>query len=177
MASTTPSIPTSTIITATIGGALTIVLGYAIYFDHKRRTDAEFRKTLKKESRKIEKAAKEEKEMEGRRRRTEIRAAVDRVNAEGVPKDAEEVEGYFMEEVAEGERLCQDESSSLEAALCFFRALKVYPNAEELFQIYDKTVPKPILDILAEMIAYDPAMGLKGAAKKSPAAAEFEDDV
>lgn len=108
MASTTPSIPTSTIITATIGGALTIVLGYAIYFDHKRRTDAEFRKTLKKESRKIEKAAKEEKEMEGRRRRTEIRAAVDRVNAEGVPKDAEEVEGYFMEEVAEGERLCQD---------------------------------------------------------------------
>lgn len=108
MASTSPSIPTSTIITATIGGALTIVLGYAIYFDHKRRTDAEFRKTLKKESRKIEKAAKEEKEMEGKKRRTEIRSAVDRVNAEGVPKDPEEVEGYFMEEVAEGERLCQD---------------------------------------------------------------------
>ncbi|TID25918.1 protein import receptor MAS20 [Venturia nashicola] len=218
MASTTPSIPTSTIITATIGGALTIVLGYAIYFDHKRRTDAEFRKTLRKESRKIEKAVKEEKEMEGKKRRTEIRAAVDRVNAEGVPSDAEEVEGYFMEEVAEGERLCQDdlkhegqsldesalplhtellsridplamacdidstltlnvESQSLEAALCFFRALKVYPNAEELFQIYDKTVPKPILDILAEMIAYDPSMGLKGAAKKSPAATEFDDDV
>lgn len=63
---------------------------------------------MKKESRKIEKAAKEEKEMEGKKRRTEIRDAVDRVNAEGVPKDAEEVEGYFMEEVAEGERLCQD---------------------------------------------------------------------
>lgn len=198
------------------------MLGYAIYFDHKRRTDAEFRKTLKKESRKIEKAAKEEKELEGKKRRTEIRAAVDRVNAEGVPKDPEEVEGYFMEEVAEGERLCQDgesdnqllsridhlgtfsvvdskltfyvESQSLEAALCFFRALKVYPNAEELFQIYDKTVPKvcidfgffpnpqanisqPILDILAEMIAYDPTMALRGAAKKSPAAAEFDDDV
>lgn len=108
MSSTTPSIPTGTIITATIGGALTIVLGYAIYFDYKRRNDAEFRRQLKKESKKIEKAAKEEKEMEGKRRRTEIRAAVDRVNAEGVPKDAEEVEGYFMEEVAEGERLCQD---------------------------------------------------------------------
>jgi hypothetical protein len=36
----------------------------------------------------------------------------------------------------------ETESQSLEAALCFFRALKVYPNAEELFQIYDKTVPK-----------------------------------
>lgn len=46
--------------------------------------------------------------MEGKKRRTEIRSAVDRVNAEGVPKDPEEVEGYFMEEVAEGERLCQD---------------------------------------------------------------------
>lgn len=108
MASTSPSIPTSTIVTAAIGGALTLVLGYAIYFDHKRRTDAEFRRTLKKETRKLEKAAKEEKELEGKKRRLEIRAAVDRVNAEGLPKDPEEVEGYFMEEVAEGERLCQD---------------------------------------------------------------------
>ena len=60
----------------------------------------------------------------------------------------------------------------VDAALCFYRALKVYPNPRELISIYDKTVPKvrasmsclfktssnmlqPVLDILAEMIAVD----------------------
>jgi hypothetical protein len=36
------------------------------------------------------------------------------------------------------------ESQKLEAALCFFRALKVYPQPDELVNIYDKTVPKVI---------------------------------
>ena len=63
-------------------------------------------------------------------------------------------------------------ADNVEAALCFYRALKVYPNPRELINIYDKTVPKvralqyhcnraftnitqPVLDILAEMIAVD----------------------
>jgi import receptor subunit TOM20 len=33
--------------------------------------------------------------------------------------------------------------------------------------IYDKTVPKPILDILAEMIAVDPALKIGAGAKSS----------
>ena len=32
--------------------------------------------------------------------------------------------------------------NSIEAALCFYRALKVYPQPRELINIYDKTVPK-----------------------------------
>lgn len=47
-------------------------------------------------------------------------------------------------------------SDQVEAALCFYRALKVYPQPADLIGIYDKTVPKPIIDILAEMIAADP---------------------
>lgn len=47
-------------------------------------------------------------------------------------------------------------SEQVEAALCFYRALKVYPQPRDLIGIYDKTVPKPIIDILAEMIAADP---------------------
>ena len=39
---------------------------YAVYFDHKRRTDPEFRKALKRESRKEARAAKEEAEAHGR---------------------------------------------------------------------------------------------------------------
>ena len=33
-------------------------------------------------------------------------------------------------------------ADNVEAALCFYRALKVYPNPTELINIYDKTVPK-----------------------------------
>lgn len=49
-------------------------------------------------------------------------------------------------------------SDQIEAALCFYKALKVYPRPGDLINIYDKTVPKPVLDILAEMIATDPTI-------------------
>lgn len=37
---------------------------------------------------------------------------------------------------------CLAGADNVEAALCFYRALKVYPNPRELINIYDKTVPK-----------------------------------
>jgi mitochondrial import receptor subunit TOM20 len=51
-------------------------------------------------------------------------------------------------------------SNEVDAALCFYKALKVYPQPSDLISIYDKTVPKPILDILAIMIASDPTLSL-----------------
>ena len=65
----------------------------------------------------------------------------------------------------------------MEAALCFYKALKVYPTPMDLMGIYDKTVPKVcpepdrskclgtnflqhVLDLLAEMIAADPNLML-----------------
>jgi len=68
----------------------------------------------------------------------------------------EEKEAYFMSEVAHGETLCSEgHDSAVEAALCFYRALKVYPQPKDLIAIYDKTVPKHVLDLLAEMLAVD----------------------
>jgi len=66
-----------------------------------------------------------------------------------------------MNEVARGEQLSQDGSDNIEAALCFYKALKVYPTPSDLIQIYDKTVPKPVLDILAEMIAVDSSLHVR----------------
>lgn len=73
---------------------------------------------------------------------------------------------------------CLVGADHIEAALCFYRALKVYPNPRELINIYDKTVPKvclqdlrimnfanalqPVLDILAEMIAVDTSIPVGG---------------
>src|SRR5215469_9793987 len=101
---------TSTIAAISLGAVVTGVLGYAIYFDHRRRTDPTFRKALKRESRRQEKVAKQEADAANSRQRRAIREAVEKANKEDFPNptDSEEVESYFMKEVAEGEMLCQD---------------------------------------------------------------------
>jgi import receptor subunit TOM20 len=142
---TEPSIRPAAIIGITASTILTGVIAYAFYFDYKRRHDLEFRKALKRDSKRSQKQAKLEAEASGRARRDEIRALVEQVNNENLPTDAEGHEQFFMEEVSKGEQLLQDESKGMDAALCFFRALKVYPTPEELINIYDKTVPKVCL--------------------------------
>ena len=64
--------------------------GYAIFFDYKRRNDPNFRKQLKKESRKQARAAKEEAEQSTIRQREAIKTAVDEAKEEGFPTDVEE---------------------------------------------------------------------------------------
>ena len=128
-----------------------------------------------------------------------------------------------MSEVGRGEALCADGerrlqkvndiarltnlipgSDQIEAAVCFYKALKVYPAPSESFRppfppsclprgpddamksieetactdfyvftgdlisIYDKTVPKPVLDILAEMIASDPTIPMGPPGSRGP---------
>lgn len=80
----------------------------AVYFDHRRRTDPNFRKQLKKESRKLARAAKEEAEAQNAQKRSQIRTKIAEAKAEGFPHDVEEKEAYFMQEVARGETLSQD---------------------------------------------------------------------
>jgi len=148
-------VQTSTIVAASVGTLATGFIAYAVYFDHKRRTDPNFRKSLKKEAKRQARAAKEEAEAHTVRQRQAIRAAVAEAKEEGFPSDVEEREAYFMQEVARGEGLSGEGTDNVEAALCFYKALKVYPQPSDLITIYDKTVPKPVLDILAEMIAAD----------------------
>jgi import receptor subunit TOM20 len=154
------SLKPSTIAAISVGTVVTGFLAYAVYFDHKRRNDADFRKQLKRESKRTQRAAKEQEEAQGAEQKKAIREAVASANEEGFPKDPEEVEAYFMQEVAQGEGMvqkgkhegcyscgledanCSAGADNVEAALCFYRALKVYPNPRELINIYDKTVPK-----------------------------------
>ncbi|KAL5114818.1 mitochondrial import receptor subunit tom20 [Pleosporales sp. CAS-2024a] len=156
------SLKPSTVAAIGVGTVVTGFLAYAVYFDHKRRNDPEFRKQLKRESKRTQRAAKEQEEAQGAEQKKAIREAVASANEEGFPKDPEEVEAYFMQEVAQGEGMVQKGADNVEAALCFYRALKVYPNPRELINIYDKTVPKPVLDILAEMIAVDTSIPVGG---------------
>lgn len=151
---------TSVLVVASAGTILTGLLAYAAYFDHKRQTDPEFRKSLKRNNKRLAKAVKEEVEAQGAQQREVIKQAVQRAKEEGFPTDLEEKESYFMNQVAKGEGLCQEGTSQIEAALAFYKALKVYPQPKDLISIYDKTVPKEVLEILAEMVAMDPGLQL-----------------
>jgi import receptor subunit TOM20 len=101
------SLKPSTIAVIAGGTIVTGVLAYAVYFDHKRRNDPEFRKQLKRESKRTQRAAKDEAEHQSAEQKKAIRDAVERANEEGFPKDPEEVEAYFMQEVAQGETMVQ----------------------------------------------------------------------
>lgn len=101
------SLKPSTVAAISVGTVVTGFLAYAVYFDHKRRNDADFRKQLKRESKRTQRAAKEHEEAQGAEQKKAIREAVASANEEGFPKDPEEVEAYFMQEVAQGEGMVQ----------------------------------------------------------------------
>ncbi|AEO55102.1 hypothetical protein MYCTH_2298552 [Thermothelomyces thermophilus ATCC 42464] len=146
---------TAVVATATVAALATGLLAYAAYFDYRRRHSAEFRRQLRRSQRQQLRAEKSKAEADANAQKQAIRDAVDEAKEEGFPASAEEKEAYFLEQVQAGEMLAANPSKALESALAFYKALKVYPTPGDLINIYDKTVSKPILDILAEMIAYD----------------------
>ena len=81
-------------------------IAYAIYFDHRRRTDAEFRRNLKRESRRAARIAQSEVEAEGQARKRRVKEAVESVKKEDLPPP-EEREDYFLECIKQGEILSQ----------------------------------------------------------------------
>jgi import receptor subunit TOM20 len=107
------SLRPATIAAITVGTVATGFLAYAVYFDHRRRTDPDFRKALKRESKRTAKAAKEDADAANKEQKKAIMAAVDEANKNGYPKDADEVEAYFMQEVAQGEGMCQQSKCCL----------------------------------------------------------------
>ncbi|RKU49016.1 hypothetical protein DL546_009710 [Coniochaeta pulveracea] len=166
---------TRTIATAAAAAVATGLVAYAIYFDYRRRNNVEFRRALRREERRKARLEKEASEAEGIAHRQKIKAAIDAAKEEGFPTGSDEKEAYFLEQVQNGEVIGADPSKIFDAALCFYKALKVYPTPGDLIQVYDRSVPKPILDVLAEMIAYDPT--LKIGAPSFTAAPEGADEM
>ena len=51
-----------------------------------------------------------------------------------IPTDLTEREAFFMEQVAVGEQKAKVDA--IEAAICFYKALAVYPNPTDILGIY-----------------------------------------
>ncbi|KAI1819566.1 mitochondrial import receptor subunit tom-20 [Xylaria intraflava] len=151
-------VQSSTIATISVATAATGLLAYAFYFDYQRRANPDFRKNLRREERRQARAEREEAIAQNKQKSRNIQDSVKAAIEEGFPTGVNEKEQYFMECVQQGEVLASDPSSTTEAALAFYKALKVYPTPRDLINIYDKTVDKRVLDVLAEMIACDKSL-------------------
>ncbi|ODA76292.1 hypothetical protein RJ55_08137 [Drechmeria coniospora] len=160
-------VQTSTVVTASVASAAAAIVAYAAFFDYRRRSQADFRRTLRRNERRQARTEKEVAEASTRAQRDAIKAKVNAAKEEGFPTGVEEREAFFNEQVMTGEMLSSDSSKSVESALAFYKGLKVYPAPGDLIKIYDSTVPKPILDILAEMIAYDSTLDIRPRAPSS----------
>ncbi|KEY71512.1 hypothetical protein S7711_03578 [Stachybotrys chartarum IBT 7711] len=152
---------TTVLVTASVAAVAAGVLAYAVYFDSKRRSHPEFRRNLRRNERRQARVEKEEAEYSTKAFRAAIHAKVDEAKEEGIPSDLEEREAFFNEQMALGEMLSQDPSKATESALGLYKCLKVHPSPGDLISIYDKVIPKPVLEVLAEMIAYDTSLDIR----------------
>ncbi|CAG8712923.1 7087_t:CDS:2, partial [Racocetra fulgida] len=132
-------------------GVLGVIgIGYVIYWDYMRQNDREFRK---KWTEKLRQAAAE---VAKDRITAFVKKAVDEVSKENFPTDVAAKEKYFMDQVSNGETLlAEGKERHLDAALCFYKALKVYPNPVELIMIYQKTVPEAVVNVIYEMMSFE----------------------
>ncbi|QSL66705.1 hypothetical protein MERGE_001089 [Pneumocystis wakefieldiae] len=147
---------TSWIVGIALSSALAFGIGYAIHFDYKRRNDAAFRRKLRRDKKKLSRAQKAEAQHQEEVLAQAIRKAYHEVQRCTLPHLVEEREQFFMQEVAKGEGLyAQGSHKFIEAASCFFRALKVYPNQMELMVIYEKTIPKEVNAIIVKLLQLD----------------------
>ncbi|CUM67991.1 uncharacterized protein PRCAT00005705001 [Priceomyces carsonii] len=155
--------------------AATAVIGYAVYFDYTRRHSSDFRKTLKKKAVKQQKVAEKEQEESKKSKVETIKKALSAdLEANPIPSDLAEKENFFMQQVALGEQLATTPDKKVDAALCFYKALSVYPNPTDILGIYQRSVPEDVYEMVVMMIAVQPPkavtniLGATGAAASAP---------
>ncbi|KAL7752424.1 mitochondrial import receptor subunit tom20 [Sorochytrium milnesiophthora] len=145
-----------------------LLIGYAVYFDSKRRNDPAFRKQLQREKRRLEKAKANrraaEAKLQGEAKTAGVsddatptpEGAMAFMQDEAYPTTIEDKEKYFMDQLAKGELLTKNGPSAFEAAAaCFYKALKVYPSPAELIMLYQRTIPDTVLNLVMGMLSLE----------------------
>ncbi|CEQ40147.1 SPOSA6832_01741 [Sporobolomyces salmonicolor] len=159
---------------AATGVLAAATVGYAVYFDYRRRNDAGFRRKLLKQHKKLEKTAKYQQEAGKEQIQNALRRAIALANAEKVtmatvPETAEGKEQFFMEQVALGEQLAaRSPEFYVASAISFYKALK------ELIMIYQKTQPPAVFDLVMELISLEINAAASAASARSSSASGTE---
>ncbi|ORY85610.1 mitochondrial outer membrane translocase complex, subunit Tom20 domain-containing protein [Protomyces lactucae-debilis] len=145
--------------TTILAGVTTVAVGvvaYAAYFDYRRRNDPTFRKAIRREQKRVSSLEKEKAREAQVGEEETLKRAHRQAMDEPLPSSPEEKEQAFMQEVARGEQLyALGESSKYDAAICFYRALKMYPQPEELTRIYAQTIPPHVFEVVLKLVKLD----------------------
>ncbi|KAG0676965.1 hypothetical protein C6P40_001039 [Pichia californica] len=130
-------------------------LGYCVYFDYQRRNNVEFRKSIYKKKRQAERkerlqreASKKEKTIILKRKLTE--------SLTNKPLTTANKEQAFIEEVTAAEKLASVPGQEIDSAIHFYRALSVYPEPTAILEIYQKSVPAEIYELIMLLTAIFP---------------------
>ncbi|KAG0227679.1 hypothetical protein B0O80DRAFT_533867 [Mortierella sp. GBAus27b] len=147
---------TSTIVAVTVGTLAVATIGYAIYFDQQRRNNPEFRRKLKKEKKRAQKQQKVDEKKKVNWTIQMIEQALASVKEEEFPTSIEEREKFCMENLSTGEALLgRGPDAYPMAAVCFYKALKVYQAPTELIMVYQKTIPQELFAVVMGMLSKD----------------------
>ncbi|KAF9986981.1 hypothetical protein BGZ65_005488 [Modicella reniformis] len=147
---------TSTIVAVTVGTLAIATVGYAIYFDQKRRNNPDFRRKLKKEKKRAMKQIKEEEKKKITKNAQTVEEALASIKEDEFPSSMEEREKFCMAQLAAGEELFNQGSDGFpRAAICFYKALKVYPAPADLIMVYQKTIPPDVFTLVMNMLSTD----------------------
>ncbi|KAF8988618.1 hypothetical protein BGZ52_006674 [Haplosporangium bisporale] len=147
---------TSHIVAVTVGTIAIASVGYALYFDSKRRNDPNFRRKLKKERKRAQKQAKEDEQKNVTRTAQSVEDALASINENEFPVSMEDREKFCMEQLSTGEALFTQGPAGYDAsAICFYKALKVYPAPAELVMVYQKTIPPEVFTLVMGMLSMD----------------------
>lgn len=158
----------STVASVTGITLLTGFLGYAVYFDYKRRNDPTFRSRLRKDAKRTKKETKKALQRREKEEEQFLQSIVNEASRSGPAPD----EQTFSQNVQIGEMLAaQGPEHHLQAAAAFFKALKAYPSPMELLMIYQQAVPPEVLAYIRKMISLD--QSLSSASQGSARAADL----
>ncbi|KNE71666.1 hypothetical protein AMAG_20465 [Allomyces macrogynus ATCC 38327] len=134
-------------------------IGYAAFFDYKRRADPSFRRNLRKQRKRVEKKKTEEDATKSRDVTASgasdgLEAEIEALLNEPLPTTPEAKEAFFMEQLSKGETLAKNGPEFFKLAAAFFyKALKVYPAPAELVMLYQKTLTEPVFNLVMGFIS------------------------
>ncbi|QPG73886.1 hypothetical protein FOA43_001201 [Brettanomyces nanus] len=138
-------------------GAAAVALTYCIYFDYERRHNGDFRKNLNKRKRKAQKKARIEAEQDKTKKLEILKKKLNEsLAASPLPASLQEKESYFLEQVTTGEKLGAIPGKEIDAAIYFYKGLAVYPNPTGILDIYQRTLPPNIYELVMMLTAIQP---------------------
>lgn len=134
-------------------------LGYCFYFDYQRRHNSEFRKSIylkKRQALKAEKLKAKESKLE----KVKILKQKLTESLLSNPLSATNKEQTFIEEVTQAEKLSAIVGKEIDAAIHFYRALSIYPDPTAILEIYQKSVPAEIYELIMLLTATIPPVNI-----------------